>query len=60
MKTKAVFYQLYCLDENMNKIPLRNWIASKDDVKRTYNILRNEYNCTIFVDKIERIDTSGW
>lgn len=60
MKTKSVFYQLYCLDENANKIPLRNWIASEDDVKMTYNILRNEYNCTIFVDRIERIDMSGW
>ena len=60
MKTKVVFYNLYCLDENMNRIPLRSWIASEDDVKRSYNILRNEYNCTIFVDRIERIDTKGW
>ena len=59
MKTK-VWYHLYCLDENMNRIPLRSWISSEEQVKESYAILRKEYNCTIFVDKVERVDTKGW
>lgn len=54
------FYNIYILDSNMNRILLRNMLPSEEDAKKAYRNLCNDYNCSIFVEKVERVDITEW